>query len=223
MKLSEGLNITASEIKNIIFDWGGVITDLHVEKIVNAFKGLGFQQIEDFFLKDDNDNFFLLFELGLIDEPEFISKLRRFLKQGVSDKQIIDAWNTILGDLPSERWELLKSLKNSYRIFLLSNTNSLHVSYYNLFLEKKYGTNGYEHLFEKVYFSFKLGMRKPDLKIYEFVLLDSKINPEETLFIDDNYDNILTASQLGIKCYHLVPPFTLSDLFQKSNYSQSKF
>ncbi len=217
MKLSEGLNIPVNEIKNIIFDWGGVITDLNVEKIIDAFKILGFHNIEKYFMQENNENFFLHFELGLIDELSFIQRLRNLVKQNVSDTQITDAWNVILGNLPVERWELLNKLKHFYRIFLLSNTNSMHVSFYNQYIKKKYGTYGFNHLFEKVYYSFKLGMRKPDRKIFEFVLFDSNLEPSETLFIDDNYDNILTASQLGIKCIHLLPAVSLTDLFQKSN------
>lgn len=217
MKLSEGLNIQVNEIKNIIFDWGGVITDLNVEKIIDAFKMLGFQDIEKYFMQENKENFFLHFELGLIDELAFIQKLRGFVKQNVTDKQITDAWNIILGDLPDKRWELLNKLKNFYRIFLLSNTNSLHVSFYNQYIKKKFGTYGFNHLFEKVYYSFNLGMRKPEKKIYEFVLSDSNLDPAETLFIDDNKDNINTASHLGITCFHLTPPLTLTDLFKKTN------
>ncbi|MBN2275605.1 MAG: HAD family phosphatase [Bacteroidales bacterium] len=214
MKLSEGLNIQGSEIKNIIFDWGGVITDLHPELTINAFRAMGFKHFDEAFSQDENQNLFLQFEMGKIDESAFINELKRQLDSHVTDKQVLDAWNALLGDLPAERWMLLKNLANDYRIFLLSNTNSLHITYYFSKLEQLYGIYGYNHLFEKVYFSHHLGMRKPNRNIYEFVMKDSALLPEETLFIDDNPDNIDTARQLGITAYHLLPPLTLTDLFE---------
>jgi epoxide hydrolase-like predicted phosphatase len=213
MKLSEGLNISGSEIKNIIFDWGGVITDLHVELTINAFHELGFQHFSESIFRDEKQSIFFRFETGKIDEPAFLHELKKYLNPHVSEAQILDAWNALLGDLPAERWMLLKKLKHAFRTFLLSNTNSLHISYYSRKLEKLYGIYGYNHLFEKVYLSHQLGMRKPDRDIYEFVLKDSSLDPAETLFIDDNPDNIATARQLGIISYQLVPPVTLMDLF----------
>jgi epoxide hydrolase-like predicted phosphatase len=214
MKLSEGLNITGSEIKNIIFDWGGVITDLHPELTINAFRELGFQHLSESFSGIENQNLFLRFETGKIDEAGFLQELKQYLNPGVTAAQIAEAWSALLGDLPAERWMLLKNLKHDFRIFLLSNTNSLHISYYFPRLEKLYGIYGYNHLFEKVYLSYEMGMRKPDRNIYEFVLKDSGLDPAETLFIDDNPGNIATARALGIRCYQLVPPATMMDLFE---------
>jgi epoxide hydrolase-like predicted phosphatase len=214
MKLSEGLNISGSEIKNIIFDWGGVLTDLHFEKTIGAFHALGFRHFEESFSIADDHSFFLRFEIGKIDEAAFLRELRKHTRHPVSDQQLLDAWNIMLGDFPGDHWRLLENIKSSYRTFLLSNTNSLHISYYFRKLETLYGTYGYSHLFEKVYFSHILGMRKPEPVIYEFVLRDSNLDPSSTLFIDDNPLNIETAVKLGIKGYHLAPPVTLLDIFE---------
>jgi epoxide hydrolase-like predicted phosphatase len=214
MKLSEGLDISSSEIKNIIFDWGGVITDLHFERTVSAFHKLGFPHFEDSLTHPEILDLYLRLEVGKIDEADFLIALRKYLNKDVADSQILSAWNAILGDLPAERWMLLKEVKQTYRTFLLSNTNSIHISNYFQRLENLYGMYGFDHLFEKVYFSHLLGMKKPDRGIYEFVLQDSHLDPSETLFIDDNRDNIETARQMGIKGYHLIPPATLVDLFE---------
>ena len=213
MKLSEGLNVNTSEVKNIIFDWGGVITDLHIDSVILAFKNLGFHQFDKAFAHDADQNFFLRFETGKIQEAEFLKILHDHLNRDVTDLQILDAWNSILGDLPAERWTILNEVKKSYRTFLLSNTNSLHVSWYAQKLSKLYGRNGFEPLFEKIYYSHQLGMRKPDRNIYEFVLKDSRLEPAETLFIDDNPENVATAAELGLKTVHLAPPVTLTDIF----------
>lgn len=213
MKLSEGLNVKPSEVKNIIFDWGGVITDLHIDSVILAFKNLGFHHFDKAFAHDRDANFFLRFETGKIKEAEFLNNLRKHLNRDVTDLQIQDAWNSILGDLPAERWTILNEVKKSYRTFLLSNTNSLHVSYYKQKLSVLYDRNGFASLFEKIYYSHQLGMRKPDRNIYEFVLQDSLLKPAETLFIDDNAENIATAMELGLKAVHLVAPVTLTDIF----------
>jgi len=213
MKLSEGLIVNIFEVKNIIFDWGGVITDLHIDSILHAFKNLGYHHFDEAFGKEINQNYFIRFETGKIKDREFLENLREHLDPGVTDHQILDAWNSILGDLPAERWTILNEVKNTYRTFLLSNTNSLHVSFYREKLEKQYSRKGFDHLFEKIYYSHDFGMRKPDRNIYEFVLKDSRLVPGETLFIDDNSDNIATALRLGIKAYHLVAPEMLTDIF----------
>jgi putative hydrolase of the HAD superfamily len=213
MKLSEGLNISGSEIKNIIFDWGGVITNLHFDRSIEAFRRLGFHQFQESFFLQENHSFFIQFEMGMIAPAVFISELKKFLPADVTDDQILNAWNAMLGSLPAERWSLLEQLKGHYRTFLLSNTNSLHIDYYFSLLQDVYGTYGYTHLFEKVYFSHLLKMRKPNRNIYEHVLQDSRLEPAETLFIDDNPHNIETALQLGIRGYLLSPPHTLTDIF----------
>ena len=213
MKLSEGLNVNISEVKNIIFDWGGVITDLNIDSVILAFKNLGFHHIDKAFAHDTDRNVFLRFETGKIKEAEFFKFLRKQLNRDVTDRQILDAWNSILGDLPAERWTILNEVKKSYRTFLLSNTNSLHVSFYTRKLSTLFGRNGFDPLFEKTYYSHLLGMRKPDRNIYEFVLRDSRLEPGETLFIDDNPENIATALELGLKAVHLAPPVTLTDIF----------
>jgi epoxide hydrolase-like predicted phosphatase len=214
MKLSEGLNVNIAEVKNIIFDWGGVITDLHTERTIQAFHELGFRQFSETVFRKEGPNLFLRFETGKVDEAGFLNELKQYLNPGVTHDQIRNAWNALLGDLPAERWILLKSLKHMFRTFLLSNTNSLHIAYYSGRLENLYGVYGYQHLFEKVYLSHLLGMRKPDREIYEYVLKDSRLEATETLFIDDNPDNIATAQALGIQCYHLVAPETVMDLFE---------
>jgi FMN phosphatase YigB (HAD superfamily) len=119
----------------------------------------------------------------------------------------------MLGDLPEERWHILEKLSDHYRIFLLSNTNAIHVPYYAGVLKQKYGTNGYDHLFEKTYFSYELGMRKPNEDIFQHVIADARLRPEETVFIDDFLENIETARKLGFETIHLKTPLTLTDVF----------
>ena len=120
-----------------------------------------------------------------------------------SDEQFDIAWNAILLDIPKERIELLLNLGKEYRIFMLSNTNSIHMIRMNQYLRNVFGINTYKDIFEKAYYSFEMGMRKPEREIFEFVLKDSGLNPSETLFIEDTQNNIDTARQLGIQTYFI--------------------
>jgi putative hydrolase of the HAD superfamily len=213
MILSDSIYNGKVEIKNIIFDWGGVITNLHFEAAKNAFRELGLKIFDDWAPMKASDEIFYPLETGKISPEEFRNRLRIFSNRDLTDEMIDNAWNSMLGELPADRWRLLESVGKKYRTFLLSNTNTIHLDYYFNYLKALYGSEGYTHLFEKTYFSFKLGLRKPDREIFEYVIHDTGIDPAETLFIDDFVENIDTAHKLGFQAYHLQPPFSLTDLF----------
>jgi FMN phosphatase YigB (HAD superfamily) len=215
--LSDAIYTGKIEIKNIIFDWGGVITDLHLEATKNAFRQLGIDLFDESVPHIHFDDLFIPFETGKITPGEFRNRLRKFSQKELSDQQIDSAWNAMLGNLPAARWELLASAGRIYRTFLLSNTNAIHLGYYFQYLQGIYGTFGYTHLFEKAYFSHLLGLRKPNRDIFEYVLQDTGIRPYETLFIDDFKENIETARKIGFQTIHLVLPRTLTDLFRKNS------
>lgn len=202
-----------TEIKNIIFDWGGVITDLHFDLTKRAFQELKLSIFDDSVPHDPHDELFIPLEIGKISPAEFRNKIRLRSTLPLSDAMIDNAWCAMLGELPAERWHLLEKAKNHYRTFLLSNTNAIHLPYYFNFIQKIYGTHGYTHLFEKTYYSHELGLRKPNEDIFRFVLKDAGINPEETMFIDDFIENIETARSIGFQTVYLKAPLTLTDVF----------
>jgi glucose-1-phosphatase len=216
MILSEAKNSPRYEIKNILFDWGGVITDLHLEATKKAFRDLGLAIFDEQVPHNSLDTVFIPFEIGNISPEEFRNNIRKLSTVSLTDVMIDGAWNAMLGVLPEERWKLLESISQTYRTFLLSNTNVIHVNYYFNYLQGIYGTYGYLHLFEKAYFSHEVHLRKPNADIFEYVVNDSGIKPQETLFIDDFIENIETARRLGFQTVHLTRPRTLLDLF-KSN------
>ena len=209
--LKEG-KISDSNIRNIIFDWGGVITNIDYHATIHKFAEIGITDFKEYYSKSAINELFLLFEKGKIEAYEMRNNLRKDFNVNVTDQQIDDAWNAMLLDTPVERLELLKFLKTDYRIFLLSNTNSIHAPHYNKYIQDTYGIN-FPGLFESVYYSHEIGMRKPDHEIYEFVLNKSGLKKDETLFIDDLEVNILPARELGIQTYLLTKPDTLMDLF----------
>jgi putative hydrolase of the HAD superfamily len=127
----------------------------------------------------------------------------------LSDEAIDTAWNSLLLDLPPERVALLQKLSESYRIFLLSNTSSIHITQVNKILEASTGIERLDHLFETVFLSYEMGLMKPDAQIYLNVLEQAGLQAEETLFLDDNLDNINGASKLGIDTIHVQKPLTI--------------
>jgi putative hydrolase of the HAD superfamily len=215
MILSDAKYDGKTEIRNIIFDWGGVITDLDFEASKKRFHDLGLTIFDERVPHDPLDKIFIPLEIGRITPDDFRNEIRKLSPQILSDSMIDGAWNAMLGTLPRERWELLESTRYVYRTFLLSNTNAIHLHYYFNYLHGIYGTYGYVHLFEKAYFSFELHLRKPNREIFEYVMKDKCLIPEETLLIDDSEENIETAMNLGLQVIHLKKPLTLVDLFKK--------
>jgi len=191
------MNIPAN-IHNIIFDLGGVVMDLDVEKSRRAFGALGFDEKAFHLQKDDGKNIFVLLETGKITEEEFFSRLQQLLPRPVSTATLREIWNLMIVDFSEEKIRLLQELRVRYRTFLLSNTNSIHIARCNAILQKKFGLNGLDDLFEKTYYSFTTGLRKPMPEIFELVLNDSGLVPAETLFIDDSEEHLETARKLGI-------------------------
>lgn len=189
-------------IKNIILDLGGVIINLNQSKTQESFQQLfpdNFNQISTQLIAS---NFFEDFEIGKISNNEFIHQFQQ-IDKNVSSKQIIQAWNCMLLDIPKERIELIKKLGKQYNVFLLSNTNDIHYKFINEYAKKKFDITDFSVLFDKVYLSHYIKLRKPNKEIFQYVLKDAKINPSETLFIDDSLEHINSSKSLGIQAHHL--------------------
>ncbi|MCB8995295.1 MAG: HAD family phosphatase [Bacteroidales bacterium] len=202
-------------IKNIIFDLGGVIVNLDYSLTISAFKALGMPSNEKIYSQFNQLSWFDKYDTGGITSDEFLNQIAKLLSPETTRKQIIDAWNAMLLDLPKERAELLLNLKNRYRTFLLSNTNELHLQYYLPKVKEWYGMDGLKTFFEKDYYSHILGMRKPHVETFQYILRENDLFPSETLFIDDSYQHIVGANAAGLRTYHLQAPETIMDVFHE--------
>ena len=136
------------------------------------------------------------------------------MKTTLTDEQIDQAWNSMLFDIPQERIELLRALKEKYNLFLLSNTNAIHIREVNSILLRDTSVDNLEKLFNKIYYSYQIQLAKPSADFYSYVLQDAGILAEESIFIDDIADNIRGAKQLGIQTVHLQAPATILDIFR---------
>ena len=132
----------------------------------------------------------------------------------------MNAWNAILLDFPTHRLTFLKELAKSkqYRLFLLSNTNDMHISW----IQENWGSTLYlefKNCFEEFYLSHEIHFRKPNADIYEFVLQENNLIADETFFIDDTEENTRAAEKLGIKTWNLQPgKEDIIDLFIKKEF-----
>ena len=199
-------------IKNIIFDFGGVVINLDSNLTIEKLKNLGLSDFENHFTQYKQSGLFTKLETGRISGEEFIEELALLYPVPPGKSELINAWNAMLLDFPEERAVLLRQLKSRYNTYLLSNTNELHLNYYFSRLKEWYGVNDMSSFFHKEYYSCGLNMRKPDLEIFEYVIKDNDLDPAETMFIDDSLQNIESALKLGLRAYHLVRPETIMDL-----------
>lgn len=203
-------------IKNIIFDLGGVVLDIEYKKTLDGFKALGAESLESIFTLTSQVEIFNRLDCGLVSPDVFRDELRRALKLDVSDAEVDHAWNALLLNWNPDRLQLLEKLRRNYRIFLLSNTNIIHSNLYNDWLMNISGGKNLRDYFDKVYYSYEVGQRKPNPEIFGLVLQENGLEPNETLFIDDTLEHIESAKKLGLLTYQIKPREgeTIMELFQ---------
>ena len=206
-----------SEIKNIIFDLGGVIINLDTAKTISAFNKLSKLPFEAIYTQLQQSTVFDLFDKGLITERDFFEELKKVTQSTASENELKQAWNAMLLDFPLHRLELLKKLKPQYRLFLLSNTNETHVTEFEKTLFETQHYKNLEPFFEKVYYSCRMQMRKPDIEIFDFVLAENGLNASETVFIDDTPQHVQGALKTGIKAYLLPKEKEVEELLKELN------
>lgn len=192
-------------IKNIIFDFGGVLYNLDFKKTIDAFGLLGFSDFESMFSQFQANSLFQDLETGKISEDEFYKTIQLAAPNPITIQQIRDAWNALLLGYRTDSIEHLSLLNKQYNLFLLSNTNKIHHDYFSAQLMETTNQSSLDNYFTKAYYSHQIGLRKPNEDIFEFVIKDSGINAAETIFIDDTFSNLPPAESLGMKTILLNP------------------
>ncbi|MFC4651729.1 HAD family hydrolase [Lactococcus nasutitermitis] len=198
-------------IKNIIFDLGGVIIDLGFDEMSQAFSELGIKDFENYFNPLQQQKFFEQLELGNISEQTFYKEFRKHISPELTDNQIKNTWNLIIKPFNPERMALLEKLTSNYNLYLFSNTNEIHAKYFEAQCLKQTGKS-LQHYFIKTYYSHDLHLRKPDPKAFIEVLQQAHIEAKETVFIDDNAENIIGAKKVALNTIHLQNPSTILDI-----------
>lgn len=201
-------------VKNLIFDLGGVILDLSVDHTLTSFAGLSGmekQKVHELYYSTPG---FLEYEKGQMDDTTFRNFIRETYCLSCGDAEIDQCWNAMLRGIPAARLDLLTRLQKEFRVFLLSNTNAIHIRHINeVMLPKGNGNASLDTYFHKAYYSHRMGKRKPDADIFEQVIEENRLIPEETLFLDDYTINIEGARSVGIKTVHVTSPDLILDYF----------
>ena len=201
-------------IRNIVFDLGGVLLNINPEKTINAFGQLGMTKlIGEKGLTYDHEIFYLL-EQGKTTPGEFRNAVRKLLSNKLTDQQIDLAWTAMLLDFPKIRVELLQKLRSEFDLYLFSNTNAIHVAKYQSIFRNQHGFE-VSSLFEILFHSNEIGTRKPSPESYREIIRLSGILPQESLFIDDSFNNVEGAIACGLKGFWLQPGHTVEEIFQE--------
>jgi glucose-1-phosphatase len=196
-------------IDTIIFDFGDIFINLDKQATIDGLQRLGLSS-----WNEDLDQLNISFEKGQISRDNFLLGIQKHIPNATID-EILAAWNAVLLDFPLRRLEFLQLLSQKYRLFLLSNTDAIHIDYF----EQREGASFYGDFyqcFEKVYFSYEMGMRKPDAEIYNALIRLHELSPKRTLFVDDKKDNTDAAKTLGLQVWNLqVGQEDVVELFDK--------
>lgn len=207
--------MSTEPIDAIIFDLGGVIINLDQQRTLQAFLALsGLNPMKLMSLYRRLSALYDSFELGDLAASEFRQKLCQLLGMTCSDAELDQAWNAMLLDIPPERVELLQTLRDRKRLFLLSNTNEIHHQYMQQGFAAEYGAvaGTLEELFEQAYFSYQMRDRKPNASIFQTVLTEHQLDPQRTLYIDDSAEHIQAGQALGLQALHLTKDLNLCAL-----------
>lgn len=196
-------SLSMEKIENIIFDLGGVLLDIDYNLTRNAFEQLGVLNFDEMYSQAGADQLFQKLETGKISEESFYKELNRRTGLNLSPEAIRLAWNAILLNFRESSLQFLDSIRPKYKIFLLSNTNCIHHTSFSKIFFNKNREKSFEKYFDKVFYSFEIGLRKPDGICYDWVLKEIGVDPGKTLFIDDSYQNIEAAKKVGLQTVHL--------------------
>ncbi len=205
--------LDTTKIDAIVFDLGGVILDLNTERTYQAFAGLGDLSLTD--VKQlANQDFFKQYEVGEIDDPTFRAHLREELEFKGSEDILDEAWNAMLGPITKSKFELLDQLTPKFKLYLMSNTNAIHMKRILRIADHFSPQKRFYDYFDKVFLSNEVGERKPNATFYEHLMEDVSLTPSKTLFIDDLEENIEGARRLGWQGHHLKAHESIEELLK---------
>lgn len=205
----------SQKARNLLFDLGNVIIDLDID--------LTFQNLSKLLRKDANqdliDKAIRDYECGRISTELFINKILSQSHYKAQALDVIEAWNSMLIRIPSYRLEMLSMLRKSFNVYLLSNTNELHLEWVRRYVLKTYQIKEFEkEYFHKAYYSHIIGDRKPLPSIFQHVIDDAVLTPSLTLYMDDVEENIDAAHQLGFSTYLVKPGIDVAEYLKKEGY-----
>lgn len=200
-------------IKNIIFDFGGVLYRIRYQNIPEAFARCGIPHFEEIYSKQHQNDVMDQYEEGLISTEEFRQYIRSLASRPITDQEIDDCWNAILLGFPKEHEQMLEKVSQHYNLYLFSNTNQLNYEEFRADMRAQFGYDLFDRYFKRCYFSQLMHIRKPKAEGFNKILEDNHLNPKETLFIDDSPQHLAGARACGLHALHLQDGMDVTELF----------
>lgn len=187
-------------IKNIVFDFGGVIVDIDRDKAVQAFIKLGLADADARLDKYHQTGIFQELEEGKLSADEFRQELGKLCGRELTMEETKQAWLGFFNEVDLRKLDYIQELKNTHHLYLLSNTNPFVMSWACSpeFSSKAIPLNDY---CDRLYLSYQVGYTKPAPQIFDFMIEDANLIPSETLFVDDGASNIQIGKELGFKTF----------------------
>ncbi len=202
--------IDLSTVDTIIFDLGGVVVNLDINRTIEAFKKLGIHNAENWITPGLHADIFLKLEVGKISEDQFYEGIRELAGLELTDEEIKEAWCAMLINLPLGRVKIIEQLKENYNVLLLSNTNIVHLECFDGFAQ---GYSSMSELFHNVYYSFLMHDHKPNVSLFRTVIEKENLIPAKTLFIDDTQANIVAGRNAGMQAILVTLENQMEDIF----------
>lgn len=200
------------KIENIIFDLGGVILDIDYNLSRAAFEKLGVGHFDEMYSQANADKLFQNLETGSISEQDFFTELNKCTGLNLSAEEIKKAWNAMLLHFREESLKFLDEIQFKYNLYLLSNTNFIHIKQFRNIFHEKSRLKIFDEYFKRAFYSCEIGLRKPDAECYQYVINELRIEPYKTLFIDDSPHNVQAAKKAGMKTVHLTTGMKIENL-----------
>lgn len=205
----------SQNVRNLLFDLGNVIIDLDIDKTMKDLNKL--------FRPDGNrsivERINMEYECGRVSTDIFLNTLLSQCNRHVQAIDLIEAWNGMLVGIPEHRLEMLRMLRNNFNVYLLSNTNELHLEWVHRYLKREHGVVDFEkHFFDHAYYSHLVGDRKPLPSIYKHIIDDSSMMPSLTLYMDDIKENLDVAEKLGFETYLVKEGEDIAEYLKSEGY-----
>lgn len=195
------------EIKNIVFDFGGVLVDWNPRYLFkDEFSNLS--EMEYFLTHICNDAWNVEQDRGRLFSEGIDVLKKQYPKYTTYIQLYFDKWELMMKSAISENVEALYQVKKRYRVYGLTNWSAETFPYafrrFDFFKE-----------FDGIVVSGEEKLIKPDVKLFQILLDRHKLNPEESVFIDDNLDNIESADSMGFQTIHIHSEMSLKDELKK--------
>lgn len=188
-----------NNVRNIIFDLGGVVIDLDRSRAVHALEALGLEDAFSLLGEYGQKGAFYGLETGELPEAAFYDTIMAGCIPGTTALQVARAFEQFLVELPVERLKSIRELReDGYRVFVLSNTNPV---MYNGWIGEKFRQEGktVNDYFDGIVVSFQERTCKPDPVIFRNLIERYRLNPAETLMLDDSAANCEAARSVGLQ------------------------